>query len=191
MADSLWKKRQTVKGCLKGCGWALLVMFVTCYAISKTDGWQRLNGSVLSDGVGSLTTTGVDSISWPEMSAELRRVSAMSGGDGYDLQMDGSHMQEGLAFHFLTRPSAGNAFAVTRDDTVPQRAGTARFVLMSGLNDDWGSSGHNGFDADSGRIAFQKGHGGLDASYVVYMTGKNPDTHAPGRIVARGTIHLP
>jgi len=169
----------------RGGAFTIVALFVGCYACTKTDAWERFNGSTTGQGIHDLTARGVVALDWHNLPAHAARTSELAGEDGYDIELSGPSEYQFLAFKTPTRPSPGTY----RVSTSPSRGYEAMLMLSSSLTVE--GRDVNFVAADSGRVTLRSAQSGLDGAYTVYFTGTPPtDLNKHGQVVVSGTFHL-
>ena len=176
----------------QGCALAVIACFATCYACTKTDAWQRLNGSVLAKGTNSLTARGAMSLDWPDSRVLLMR-AYFHEPDGYYIEVGGDSLHQLTYFFTFTtrfRPHPGvYELEARKGNARPE----TRYIASLSLGGDEGlfNGVEVGFKTDSGRLTISPAIHGLDGNYVVFMSGIPPGgTKTRGQIVVRGQFHV-
>ena len=169
----------------QGCAYLVVALFIGCYACTKTDAWERSNGSTIGKGTHDLMARGVVVLDWRNMQVQASRVSDWVDSDGYNIEFSGPSDYEFFALSTRSRPAPG----VFRVGTGVARDYDAMLILSNA-----GKVGGRevGFErADSGRVELRSAPSGLDGSYTVYLTGTPPgDDGKHGQVIVSGSFRL-
>jgi hypothetical protein len=170
-----------MKRFLRQAAYVICALGVGCYACVQSDEWKTLNGEPLYVGTHESRLGQADdlrSMAGP-VSVEPPH---MFGSSEYTIELHGAGEFEFLAFYSIDRPKPGRYRVIAIDGT-RLFGGDFRAVLS------WSQLGSLS-TADSGHVVLRRADGGLDGSYVLYLSEQSMSPPSSRPSVARGTFRL-
>jgi len=155
-----------------------VAVLIVAIVISRTDAWERFNGSDLAKVTFDLQVSGAQQIA-SRGAGMITRNSSWAGRDGYELQLAGKDVALALTsrLRFVPGTYAVNSDSQAARDTIKLMGASLWFATDGPVF--WGDSGYVRISQDGAR---------LRGTYQIFLTNKFNPTRGelPPHAVVRG-----